>query len=212
MSEINNLPDVIKSLKEYKAKRSAAKSAWNKHKRLVKKYEFLNVLVKAKQYKGDSTTARKEDDDLEIAVKDCLNSIGIHSIRPIDKADFDVKSRFDGYKWGIEVKNGNLPGENEMFQAHKYAMRINREMEPLVVWNNAYENQQFNPNHIKDAEINKYGIITTKELVNGYMKLKKGKISFQEFTTELKKHGLIKYSLKAMGKVHKDKPKNSDAD
>ncbi len=100
-------------------------------------------------------------------------------------------------KLGIEVKNGNLPKENEMFQVHKYAMRINHEYLPLIIWNNAKTNQEFDLDRIKDAELNKYGIMTTKQLYKGYIKLKCGRISFDVFLKQIQKTGLIKLSYRS---------------
>jgi|GEM_PF-3044067 len=193
------IPELSVLLKDYKTKRSKAKSAWNKYQSKSAKYNFLNTIVKPKEH-SSGIEGRKEDDDLEIAIKDLFNSIGIHSVRPTNKNDFDVKSKFSELKLGIEVKNGNLPAENDLFQAHKYAMRINRELEPLIIWNNSSTNQEFDSQRIKDAELSKYGLLTTKELLKGYIKLKSGNISFNQFIKQLKQSGLIKYSAKELGK------------
>lgn len=209
MKEIDNIPEIQNSLKNYKAKRASAKSAWNKHSRLLKRFYFIEAIVKPKQF-SEGAEGRREDFLLQTAIKDMFNSIGIKSIVPAELADFDVKASFNGYKWGIEVKNGNMPSENDMLQAHKYAMRTDRTLEPVIIWNNATTNQEFDQPRVIDAEKNKYGIITTKELLIGYLKLKQGKITFAEFIGQLKKTGLIKYSLRAMGKIHKDKSKNSE--
>lgn len=199
MEIANIIPELRDSLNDYKAKRSAAKSAYNKYKRIRKKYEFLDVIIKVKQYKS-GIDGRKEDDQLEIAVKDLFNSISIKSHIPKEKDNFDIKASFNEFKWGLEIKNGNLPSENEMFQAFKYSGRSRNEFEPILIWNNSKTNQEFDAKRIEDAVINNYGILTTKELRNGYLKLKANKISLNTFVQQLNKKGLIKYSSKSLGK------------
>ena len=193
------IPEIIEANKIYRAKRAEAKRYYNKYKKQVKKYAFLDVITKPKQ-----GTERQDDIDLEIAINDLFNSIGIKSHRPSNQDNFDVISKFKNVRIGIEVKNGGLPGENEMFQAHKYKKRYesdrNETIHALVVYNNSKTNQEFDNNRIKDAELNGYGIITTRHLETGYFKLKKDRITFDIFLAQLQKIGVIKYSSKALSK------------
>jgi hypothetical protein len=199
------IPELTELLIDYKQKRSKAKSAYNKYKSKIEKYYFLDVIVKPKEHKTGNE-GLKEDADLEIAIRDLFNSIYVESVRPKKKDDFDVKSHFKTFKFGIEVKNtGNVPGENEMFQSVKYKMRLDTTCHALVIWNNSKVKEDFNENRNTDAKNFNYGIMTTEELLNGYMKLKKGAIGFDEFLGQLNKSGIIKFSLKALGKSKNSK-------
>jgi hypothetical protein len=190
--DISSIPSIDEKLKQYKALRSHAKSAYNKYKSEASKYSFLNVIVLPK-----ILNAREEDDNLEVAVRDLFNSIEIKSIVPSNKDNFDVIAKFKDVKLGIEVKNGNLPGENEMLQVSKYKARAVEAIQGLLIWNDA-KGQGFDSNRIKDAELHNFGIMTTQELRNGYLKLKKGKITFEQFLSHLQKIGLIKFSSRAL--------------
>ncbi len=197
MSLDKELPEVSELLKVYKTIRSKAKSAYNKFKRATNYFYFLDIIIKSKQYTDKE--GGKEDRKFEIAIKDLFNSIGIKSVIPQTKKDFDVKCVFKEIKLGIEAKNGKLPNENEMFQAHKYAVRGNREYLPIIIWNNNGKNRnEFDKEKILDAELNSYGIITTTELRKGYLMLKNDKITFDVFLKILQKKGLIKYTLKSV--------------
>ena len=189
----NEILEVIELQKEYKLKRSKAKSAYKKFKNKINYFYFLDVILSPKKANN-----RNEDDLLEVAIKDLLNSIGIKSIIPLTKKDVDIKSKFKRLKFGIEVKNGNFPSENDLFQAHKYAIRAEREYHPLVIWNNTTTNQEFDSSRILDAELNKYGIMTTKELYKGYIKLKRNQITFDNFINQINKSGIIKFSNKSL--------------
>ena len=96
-----------------------------------------------------------------------------------------------------EVKNDRHIGENELFQGIKYVGRHKRkgiEMHPLMIWNNSKERHQFDDNRISDAENHKYGILTTEELLKGYLKVKQNKINLKLFNTIILQTGLIKFS------------------
>lgn len=188
-----SIPEIIDLQNDFKLKRAKAKSAANKFKKKINYYYFLDVIIAPKK-----TQQRDEDDLLEIAIRDLFNSIGIKSKIPLRKDDFDVKATFKNIQFGIEVKNGNLPSENDMLQAHKYSIRVDKQLHPIVIWNNTTTNQEFDSNRIKDAQLNQYGIITTKELYKGYLKLKMNKITFEIFIGQLQKIGLIKFSSKIL--------------
>lgn len=186
---------------DFLAKRSKMKSAYNKYKREISNYQFLNTIIKPK-----TVHSKEEDTDLEKAVKDVFKSIGIRSWQPETDADFDILLEFDNYLIGVEVKNGNLPSENDMLQALKYKGRYNNEVHPLMIYNNAKTNQEFDKNRIKDAEINQYGVLITKDLLNGFILVKNKKITLDIFWKHLKRNGLVKFSMRAMNKA-----KNSEA-
>ncbi|MEO7313177.1 MAG: hypothetical protein ABIX01_22520 [Chitinophagaceae bacterium] len=188
----NLIPEIQEFKKDHRTKRGIAKKAFIKYKRGLEKFYFLDVITMPK------VAGREEDDLLEVAVRDLFKSIGFNSKIPADKANFDVIAKFKELAYYIEVKNGNMPSENDMLQAFKYAGRQGVIKNRILIWNNFKSDQEFDQNRIMDAEINNYGIMTTKELYNGYLKLKAGKISFEKFTLQLQKTGLIKFSSRAL--------------
>lgn len=187
------LPDINEAYKIYKKKRSEERKALCKLRNLKAKYEFINTLTKI--------GANKRDDiELEWAVLKLFKSIGFVCSKPISNADVDVKAKFKQFEFGIEVKNGNLVQENDMFQAFKYKNRNCENFHPLVVYNNAKTKQGFDDNRRIDAERNGYTIITTSDLLKGYTKLKNNKISFVEFLNRLVIPGLVTFSRKDIGR------------
>lgn len=190
---IDLLPEIIALHKEYKAKRSQYKKAYNNYKKAYKKFYFIEQI----ENPNNQGKSRELDELFELAIKDLFNSIGIISKRPPNKDDFDVLSSFKDNHFGIEAKNGaGIPIENEMFQAIKYKKRDNRNLHAIVIWNNHASNQKFDEKRVKDAVANGYAILTAKELIMGYTKLKRGIISFEAFLTQLNKFGEIKFSGK----------------
>lgn len=193
------IPELREKFADYKQKRSKAKTSYSKYKTALFKFYFLDVIRKVR--KGES-----DDKNLEVAIKDLFASLGFDSYNPISKADFDVIAMFKKITLGIEVKNGNMVPENDMFQALKYHGRKDDVTHAILLWNNHTTNQNFDKNRIHDAVRHGYGIMTTKSLYNGYLLLKQDKISFDYFLNQLLTTGEIKYSTKHIGK-----PKNSDA-
>ena len=86
-----------------------------------------------------------------------------------------------------------------MFQGLKYKGRkglLGLNIRVIIVWNNSKTNDTFDKERILDSEINDYGIITTDELVRGFIKVKNGNITIDTFHKLLTKSGLIKFSSK----------------
>lgn len=172
LSSINEVNSAIKEYREFKKK---IKRKRTKISTLTKKYSFVDKI--------QSTDVG--DIELEIKTLELLNCIGYETIKPKLSRDLDGYAKYNGETIGIEVKNSKGIGENEMFQGLKYEGR-NRlngliTISTVIVWNNAKSNQEFDDFRIKDAEIHKYGIITTKELVKGFLKVKNGKIAIDMF-------------------------------
>ena len=91
-----------------------------------------------------------------------------------------------------------------MFQAIKYTNRetnIADILRPIIIWNNAKSNQEYDDYRITDAKRNNYGILTTKELLKGYLKVKNSDINVDQFVELLQQPGLIKYSNSMIKKV-----------
>jgi hypothetical protein len=192
---VDNIPDIQKSLKNYQI----LKRKLNKEKRRLKllydKYAFLPKII--------STDV--DDFKLEDFILKLFNDLNYNTKKPKSKRDFDLIITLNQRTIGVEVKNGNLPNENEMFQARKYAIRHKRKsnkiMHPLIIWNNVKTNQEFDSFRIEDAEGNKYGILTTKELIKGYLKVKQGFLKLYLFDYLINKPGLIKFSSRFIKKL-----------
>ncbi|MGM0581933.1 MAG: hypothetical protein ACQETL_14705 [Bacteroidota bacterium] len=189
-NSIYELPEIISSLNEYRRLKASLKKERNNLSKLFDKYEFLDKIF--------SKTVG--DFELEYEIEKLFKSLSYKTKKPKDKRDFDVIVKNKTYEIGIEVKNGNLPAENKLFQAYKYATRQNkiesRNIHALIVWNNAKTNQEFDNYRIIDAKLNNYGLLTTKELISGFIKIKKGKLTLSVFEKLVKKKGLIKFSNK----------------
>jgi hypothetical protein len=157
---------------------------------LYKKYSFIDEIV-------NSTV---DDIELEKFIADLFRDLGYLTKRPKKKADFDVIFKYNDQIIGIEVKNDRHVRENELFQAKKYAGRHKTDKEtvlhPLVIWNNTKENIEFDENRVKDAVANDYGIMTTPDLLKGYLAIKQDKISFELFHKKILERGHIKFSNK----------------
>lgn len=195
------IPELKKADLDYRKNRRKARKAYEKLKKLKQKYYFIDRIVEPR--KDDDT--KKDDVDLEWAVYDLFQSIGFECKKPKKENDVDVIVCFKKQSFGIEVKNGNLVGENDLFQAHKYRGLHNESYHPLIIYNNAKYNDSFGENRVKIAKQNNFGVVLTSELRKGFLKLKKNKITFDQFIKQLKLSGEIKYSVKAL-----EKSKNSD--
>lgn len=92
------------------------------------------------------TSKDVDDYKLEDYILHLFQDLNYEAKKPNDTRDLDVLVSLNSKTIGIEVKNGNLPSENDMFQARKYAIRhltkSNKSMHPLVVWNNAKIGQE----------------------------------------------------------------------
>jgi hypothetical protein len=188
MNSIDKIPEIIKARKEYYSLKKALNKERRKIKSLYEKHSFVTMI----------TSKDVDDFKLEDYILQLFQDLNYETKKPNDTRDLDVFVSLNSKTIGIEVKNGNLPSENDMFQARKYAIRhltkSNKSMHPLVVWNNAKIGQEFDSLRIQDAEGNNYGIITTKELLKGYIKVKQGVINLNTFNHLMNKIGLIKFS------------------
>ncbi|MCW0482454.1 hypothetical protein [Gaoshiqia sediminis] len=190
MDTLSSINEIKIAVQEYRELKKELKRKRTKLNSLTAKYSFIDTM--------QSTDV--DDIELENNVLDLLMSIGYNTQKPKEKRDLDGYATYNGEMIGIEVKNSTGISENEMFQGLKYKGRNDRKgletKTTLIVWNNAKSNQEFDSFRIEDAEIHKYGIITTKELVKGFIKVINEKISVQIFHTILTKEGQIKFSNK----------------
>lgn len=192
---IDKIPEIIKSRDKYRSLKRNINKERRKIKSLYDKYSFVSMIIS------------KDVDDykLEDYILQLFQDLTYDTKKPSTTKDLDVIVNYNIRTIGIEVKNGNLPTENEMFQARKYAIRhlnkTNKKMHPLIVWNNAKTGQEFDASRIEDAEGNSYGIVTTKELLKGYLKVKQGKIKLDTFDNLLNNNGIIKFTNSVIKKL-----------
>ena len=193
---INRIPEILHARKSYHVlKRNLNKERRNL-KSLYEKYFFVNKII------------ANDVDDLELEgyILQLFLDLNYGFKKPNGKKDLDVIVNLNSRIIGIEVKNGNLPKENDMFQAYKYARRhqnkSNKRMHPLIIWNNAKTGQEYDSSRIEDAELNSYGIITTMELLKGYLKVKQNLLNLKTFDYLMNMTGLIKFSNNVIKKLH----------
>lgn len=192
---IDEIPEIKNARSNYHLLKRNLNKERRKIKSLYEKHFFVNMI-----------TAKDVDDyKLEDYILQLFQDLTYETRKPSSPRDLDVIVRLNSRTIGIEVKNGNLPNENEMFQARKYAIRYlkktNKEMHPLIVWNNAKTGQEFDSLRIEDAQGNFYGIITTKELLKGYLKVKQKTINLHTFDNLINRTGLIKFSNSTIRKI-----------
>lgn len=196
-SILNMIPEIQLLEAEYRKRRNQARKALDKVKNAKSKYKFLERIVQPR-----FETDNKEDDiQLENAILDLFKSIGFKVEKPNDEADVDVKVRFKNFYFGIEVKNGNLVGENDTFQPLKHKILHDESFHPIVIFNNTKNMDNWGVERIKIANGGGFGLLLTTELQKGYIKLKKQKITFEQFLKSLQNTGEIKFSNKALERI-----------
>lgn len=192
---LEKLPDIILARNKYRVLKRQVSRERRKIRSLYERYKFLTMIISK-----DVNDFKLEDYILQL-----FQDLKYDTHKPKSTKDLDVIVCLNTNTIGIEVKNGNLPTENEMFQARKYAIRhlrkTNKSMHPLIVWNNAKIGQEFDPSRIEDAEGNSYSIITTKELLKGYLKVKQGIIDLHTFDLLINKVGIVKFSNSIIKKL-----------
>ena len=186
---IGHIKEFQKEIQEYRELKKLLKRKRTKINSLVEKYDF----IKATQ------SIDINDFELEIKILELLKDIGYRTTKPSTTRDLDGYAEFNGETIGIEAKNSKGISENDMFQGLKYKGRkglLGLNIRVIIVWNNSKTNDTFDKERILDSEINDYGIITTDELVRGFIKVKNGNITIDTFHKLLTKSGLIKFSSK----------------
>jgi len=193
------IPEVKQAELDYRKARNLSRRKLNRLKKIKARFYFLDRIVERRK----DTDSKENDIELERAILDLFKSIGFKSIKPKGEGDVDVKVKFKEKYLGIEVKNGNLVGENDIFQALKYKMFHNEEYHPLVVYNNTKHNDNWDSIRKTSANKGKFGLLLTTELKKGYLKLKTEKITFEQFLNQIMQTGEIKFSNKAIQKAYK---------
>lgn len=183
----SSIPEIREADAKYRNLKRLTDKSRRKLRKLIEKYSFVESIVNQKCI---STKLEEE-------IAKLFSSLGYKAICTYDNKDLDVYATIGGDKLGIEVKGEATLGENELFQIHKYAQRRKSEgldFHPLLIWNNSRHNNNFSPNMDRDAKLNSFTLITTQELLKGYLKLQRGKMTLDIFRAMLKQYGVITYS------------------
>jgi hypothetical protein len=189
MNNLISIPEFKEVLKEYKDLKRKTKNLRNKIDSLNDKYSFVDEVANP-EFDGIK---------LESSVQKLFSDIGYECNKPETTADVDIIISYSSEIIGVEVKGDEHLGENEAFQGIKYTARHNRNglvMKTLVIWNNSKKNHSFDNNRIIDSENHNYTIITTKELLKGYFKLKQNKLDLNFFHKTITTKGLASFTNK----------------
>jgi len=146
---IEPIPELKVANDNYRKKRNDARKALAKIRKLEQKFYFLKRIVEPRK----NTDTKTEDVELEYAVMDLFKSLNFKCKKPVSESDVDAKVKFKKLYLGLEVKNGNLVGENETFQPLKHKILNDDDFHPIVVFNNAKHNDNWGNARIKIAGI-----------------------------------------------------------
>jgi hypothetical protein len=181
------------------------------HKRTIKKLRTkLNSTRKENQFLIDILD-KEQHDPLEIAVKIFLKKIGYgNTVKHLNKRkNHDLMFEINNIVTLIEVKGkklGGNPSDEDCHVISRYMTRYlqdnpDKNVKGIFVLNHHCAEKDiakrdkncFSPQQIKDAENDNYGLITTLDLYNAYIKVKNNEMTFYEFDTKIHETGLIKF-------------------
>lgn len=206
-----DFPDIADLLRQSERLNKEAKQIRRRLNTKAKHYSFLNTTVGHNSF----------DKPLERAVQKLLKEVGYTDVRWIGHNNQfeDLQIWRDSRITVIEVKGLSTlhPKENDCSQVGKYILRRQAKHKDkqifgifIVNHNNSVADftkrnaAPFDKTKINDAELAKRGLLTTTELLHGFIKLKTGLITFNDFDTALHGVGLIKFDsggLKASTKT-----------
>lgn len=205
INEIPEFNEIISLLKQQKRDIAATK---RRLKRLTKKFIFIERIFEV----------GSQDTYLEKQITELLKAIGYENVKHITypKDMPDIEIMLSNRLTCIEVKSSKKPHEqeNEILQVHKYKVRRqddlpNLKVAGILIFNNDNKNlnpklrdkRPFDDKRERDAILNGYSLISTTELINGFILLKKKEVSFEEFDKIIHKTGIVKFSKKNIDKV-----------
>ncbi len=197
--------EVQKLLSDHNSLKKQLHSIDRRLKTIEAKHSFLDNITS----KNGSGTA------IEIATKLLFKSAGFNDVRHLKKVKplrEDLQIWCDDCLILIECKGTihSIPSDDLLGPIKKYIdHRVNIVKSKLPVFgltvlnnDNSKNIDKRNKNSIDKhkaeyAEASKYGIITTIELVNGFLLLKNNIITFEQFKNTIKQFGLIKFGVRA---------------
>lgn len=187
------------------------KQLLNKQRRLIKsKKEKIKHLNEKYKFIFDMFSPEIGDIELEKCVQMLFLSIGYKDVIHLteDTRNPDIVVNYNEFKTVIEVKNtlGQTITENDIFQVHKYKQRqqddfIDSAVRGILVLNNCnrkpLDQRNKNPFDIyreRDAKLNNYSLVTTSELLNAFILIKRNELTLEEFDKVIHTHGVVKFS------------------
>lgn len=197
--------EVQQLIAEHNALKKQIRAVDRKLKTIETKYSFLN----------DITSIDGKDTVIEIAAKQLFKSAGFTQVRHLQNArpkHEDLQIWCDDCLILIECKgtNRSVPDDKVLGQVKKYIdHRANIIKSKLPVFgltvinhdnSKSIDNRNMKPidkNKNEYAKAGQYGIITTIELVKGFVLLKNNDITFEQFKNKIKQYGLITFGVGA---------------
>lgn len=193
-------PDIKNLLNQSDKLNNEKKKVRRKLNSLNNKYDFLNTII------GKDIFSTP----LEKALQKFLKEIGYSDVRWLGHNNEyeDLQICTGDRITVIEVKGLATPHpkEHDCHQVNKYVLRRhalhpNKRVFGIFVTNHDNSISDFkkrNPTpfdklRVKDAELSKYGITTTIQLFNAFIKFKTGQLTFNDFDKKLHSIGLIKF-------------------
>lgn len=188
---------------EHRILKKQIRTVDRKLKTIEAKYSFLN----------DITSIDGKDIVIEIAAKQLLKSAGFTQVRHLRYARpkcEDLQIWCDDCIIIVECKGSkySVPSDNEIGQVLKYInFRKNNLKSELPVFGCTIINHDnskpidkrnktpIDKNKNEYAKAGQYGIITTIELVKGFVMLKNNDMTFENFKNTIKQYGLIQFGV-----------------
>lgn len=191
-------PQIKKLLKERNEARKKVNQAKRRLATLEKKYSFLMDIVKVKS----------NDDPLEIAFTKFFQGCGFTKVKWMNKkVNEDIQIYHNGELILVEVTGGKfqMPDDEKGLKMQNYIGRMKDRKPELtikgfVIFNHDFEKpyNKRNPNIFdaqkeKDALRWKVGLTTSVEMLRGFLQLKRGDITFDDFVATILRPGIIKF-------------------
>ncbi len=199
-AELKSLQSI---LKEHREKKKLVSRLKNKIDREAAKYSFLQSMLEEK------------GDELVPYVKTFFKSIGYRKVKEMDfernktgnnRAE-DIGIFYDDQLIVCEITsgetNGNPPDTKcikvAAYKSNAQSIYADKTIHGLLIINSWWKERDlskrnktpFSASQISTAQNMGYGLTTTKQLVNGYIKLKNKEITFDQFHDKLISKGLI---------------------
>jgi hypothetical protein len=195
-----DFPDIADLLRQSDRLNKEVKQVRRRLNTKANHYSFLDAIVRHNYY----------DKPLEKAVQALLKEVGYTDVRWLGHNNKyeDLQIWLGDRITTIEVKGlaGAHPKEHDCSQVIKYMARrqdIHKDKRVMGLFIVNHNNSvpdftkrsaaPFDKTRIKDAELFKYGLLTTRELFYAFIKLKTGQLTFNDFDTTLHGVGLIKF-------------------
>ncbi len=192
-----DFPDISELLDERKSLKNDLNKINRKLKTLSDKYEFLRGIIHPKI----------SNDELEQYIKMYFKDIGFEKVRKVGKQlkKDDIRIFLPDKIIIIEVTGTKKkhPTDNKTRQITKHLeVRRHKKENAFGVFiinhdnNKSYKEKDYVPftlDQIGYADAGKYSLVTTMELVKGFIKVKMNELTLDEFENKLCSFGLVEF-------------------